>query len=36
MLGSQALAIIPGASGTVSAAARVPIGLLEPFTSERR
>jgi molybdopterin molybdotransferase len=35
MLGAQALAIIPSASGTVSAGTRVPIELLEPFSWEQ-
>jgi molybdopterin molybdotransferase len=35
MLGAQALAIIPSASGTVSAGTRVPIELLEPLSWEQ-
>jgi molybdopterin molybdotransferase len=35
MLGAQALAIIPSASGTVSAGTRVPIEPLEPFSWEQ-
>jgi hypothetical protein len=35
MLGGQALAIIPGHSGTVSAGTRVPIELLGPCAWER-